>query len=202
MEKLEQMPESRWLSVDEISAYLGVKRDTVYNWISEKSMPAHRMGRLWKFRRDEVDDWIKKGGPAKWAAAPGRRIGHQLPGPDYDENVMKQRMNGIMLNEQDKRILEKLKGLLQREVKLHQLILFGSRARGNAASDSDMDVLVIVDEPVTQQLRDRVSRCAWQAGFDEGIVVASVLYTHEEWENGPERFSPFAETVRSEGILL
>jgi excisionase family DNA binding protein len=52
----------RWLSVDEIAAYLGIKRDTVYKWISEKQMPAHRMGRLWKFRKDEVDEWVKTGG--------------------------------------------------------------------------------------------------------------------------------------------
>ena len=54
--------EDRWLSVDEIAAYLGIKRDTVYKWIGEKQMPAHRMGRLWKFRREEVDEWVKSGG--------------------------------------------------------------------------------------------------------------------------------------------
>jgi excisionase family DNA binding protein len=54
--------EDRWLSVDEFSAYCGIKRDTVYKWINEKGMPAHRMGRLWKFRRDEVDYWVKSGG--------------------------------------------------------------------------------------------------------------------------------------------
>jgi excisionase family DNA binding protein len=54
--------EDRWLSVDEIAAYLGIKWDTVYKWISEKKMPAHRMGRLWKFKKDEVDVWVKTGG--------------------------------------------------------------------------------------------------------------------------------------------
>jgi len=54
--------EDRWLSVDEIAAYLGIKRDTVYKWIAEKKMPAHRMGRLWKFRKEEVDEWVKSGG--------------------------------------------------------------------------------------------------------------------------------------------
>lgn len=53
--------ENRWLSVDEIALYLGVKRDTVYNWIEKKNMPAHRIGRLWKFRADEIDAWIRSG---------------------------------------------------------------------------------------------------------------------------------------------
>lgn len=54
--------EDRWLSVDEIGTYLGVKRDTVYKWISEKTMPAHKIGRLWKFKTNEIDEWVRKNG--------------------------------------------------------------------------------------------------------------------------------------------
>ena len=53
--------ENRWLSVDEIAAYLGIKRDTVYKWIADNQMPAHKMGRLWKFRKEEVDECVKSG---------------------------------------------------------------------------------------------------------------------------------------------
>lgn len=56
--------DDRWLSVDEIADYLGLSKDTVYTWISGKGMPAHRVGRLWKFKRDEVDRWVKAGGAA------------------------------------------------------------------------------------------------------------------------------------------
>ncbi len=57
--------EDRWLSVDEIAAYLGVKRDTIYKWIDERSLPAHRLGRLWKFKKEHVDDWVLKGNAAE-----------------------------------------------------------------------------------------------------------------------------------------
>ena len=53
--------EDRWLSVDEMAGYLGVRRDTIYRWINDKGMPAHRIGRLWKFKKDEVDEWVRKG---------------------------------------------------------------------------------------------------------------------------------------------
>lgn len=56
--------EDRWLSVDEVAAYLGVKRDTVYKWIERKQMPAKKVGRLWKFKRDQVDEWINTGDAA------------------------------------------------------------------------------------------------------------------------------------------
>jgi len=41
-----RMMEDRWLSVDEIADHLGIKRDTVYKWISERKMPGHKIGRL------------------------------------------------------------------------------------------------------------------------------------------------------------
>lgn len=55
----------RWLSVDEIADYLGVSRDTVYAWVSKKDMPGHRVDRLWKFKTDEVDGWVREGGAAR-----------------------------------------------------------------------------------------------------------------------------------------
>jgi excisionase family DNA binding protein len=56
--------EDRWLSVDEIATHLGIKRDTVYRWIDKHAMPCHRMGRLWKFKKDQVDAWVEAGGAA------------------------------------------------------------------------------------------------------------------------------------------
>ena len=50
----------RYLSVAEICTYLGIKRDTDYKYISEKDMPAHRLGKLWKFKVSEVDEWVKR----------------------------------------------------------------------------------------------------------------------------------------------
>lgn len=57
--------EDRWLSVGEICKYLGVSNDTVYRWIDRRNLPAHRIGRLWKFKKDEVDEWVKAGGAAE-----------------------------------------------------------------------------------------------------------------------------------------
>ena len=55
------MIDDRWLSVDEIAVYLGVKRDTVYKWIERESMLAQKVGPLWKFRQSEVDEWVTSG---------------------------------------------------------------------------------------------------------------------------------------------
>lgn len=55
----------RWYSMKEICEYLGTGRDTVLSWINEKHMPAHKVGRMWKFKTSEVDQWIKDGKAAE-----------------------------------------------------------------------------------------------------------------------------------------
>jgi len=66
------MMEDRWLSVEEIAEYLGVSKDTVYSWVTTKKMPAHRVGRLWKFKKDAVDAWVESGGAAASRASASR----------------------------------------------------------------------------------------------------------------------------------
>ena len=63
----------RWLSVEEIAAHLGVNPDTVYKWIERKKMPAHKVGRLWKFQATEVDAWIRDGRASESVSGAGER---------------------------------------------------------------------------------------------------------------------------------
>jgi len=50
------------MSADVIAEQLGVTKDSVYTWIAKRDMPAHRVGRLWKFQVTEVDDWVRNSG--------------------------------------------------------------------------------------------------------------------------------------------
>lgn len=54
--------EERWVDVAEVAAHLGVRRESVYRWIDAKGLPAHRVGRLLRFRLSEIDDWVRSGG--------------------------------------------------------------------------------------------------------------------------------------------
>ncbi len=53
-----------WVSMKDITKYLDVSRETVLQWISNRSMPASKVGRLWKFKISEVDEWIRSRGAA------------------------------------------------------------------------------------------------------------------------------------------
>jgi excisionase family DNA binding protein len=51
-----------WVSVDDVAAHIGVAKDSVYRWIEGKGLPAHRIGKLWKFKLSEIDDWVRADG--------------------------------------------------------------------------------------------------------------------------------------------
>ncbi|MGD9695785.1 MAG: helix-turn-helix domain-containing protein [Thermoleophilia bacterium] len=59
-----------WLSADDIAAHLGITKDTVYTWIAEKAMPAHKVGRLWKFQASEIDAWVRAGSASSDSQTP------------------------------------------------------------------------------------------------------------------------------------
>lgn len=54
--------DDRWIGIEEAANYLDVNKDTIRNWIRKnKDIPAHKIGKLWKFKKSELDDWIKSG---------------------------------------------------------------------------------------------------------------------------------------------
>ena len=51
----------KWSSLKDITEYLGVSRESIFQWIENRGMPGHKVGRLWKFKISEIDEWIKSG---------------------------------------------------------------------------------------------------------------------------------------------
>ena len=99
-------------------------------------------------------------------------------------------------------ILGKFTALLRQRVLVHRVIFYGSRARGDAHPQSDLDVVVILGDAAGAGAEEAVSACAWESGFDQGVVVTSVVFTRSEWEDGPERESLFVKAVQAEGVVM
>jgi len=58
--RIKMAAEERWVGVDDVAAHLGVAKDSVYRWIDERGLPAHRVGRLFRFKLSEIDDWVRQ----------------------------------------------------------------------------------------------------------------------------------------------
>ena len=53
--------DDRYYSMPEIMECIGASRDSILRWIATKDMPAHKVGKNWKFKISEIDEWIKSG---------------------------------------------------------------------------------------------------------------------------------------------
>ena len=59
--KKSNLIEDKWHSISEIADYLGIRRETVYVWLNKKGLPGHRIGKFWRFKQAEVDEWVHSG---------------------------------------------------------------------------------------------------------------------------------------------
>lgn len=59
---MENITAEKWISIDEAASHLGVKPVTIRDWIRKgKDIPAHKIGKQWKFRVSELDNWVQSG---------------------------------------------------------------------------------------------------------------------------------------------
>ena len=66
-------PEEGWVGIERVAAHLEVARDSVYRWVESRGLPAHRVGRLLRFKLSEVDEWVRAGGSGGPQAEVARR---------------------------------------------------------------------------------------------------------------------------------
>jgi len=105
------------------------------------------------------------------------------------------------MQEKDLRVIEKFKLLVSQKVKVLEIRVFGSRARGDATAESDLDVLVVVDY-LDHSIERYISDCAWEAGFPEDVIVMPILISMDTLKNSPMRESVFIKNVFREGITV
>lgn len=59
---MEQKYNDNWINIDEAAEYLGIKTVTLRGWIKKDStLPAHKIGKQWKFKKSQLDEWVKSG---------------------------------------------------------------------------------------------------------------------------------------------
>lgn len=59
---MQELSDDKWIGIEEAANYLSVNKDTIRNWIKRNNgIPAHKIGKLWKFKKSELDQWIKSG---------------------------------------------------------------------------------------------------------------------------------------------
>jgi len=106
----------------------------------------------------------------------------------------------IFMNKKAKKIAGSFKRLLDERIGESEVIIFGSQARGDAKTGSDLDLCVIIEKN-SRAIQNQILDCAWEVGFQYGIVIAPLIYSKRDWA-GIMSQSPIVQSIRSEGIKL
>lgn len=106
------------------------------------------------------------------------------------------------LKENQQEILQRCKEIILEVVPTAQLILYGSRARGEAMADSDYDLLVIIDDPISWQLERIIGDRTYELELETDSVLSIQFISSEAWNSRSYQSLPFHQNVVRDGISI
>lgn len=104
------------------------------------------------------------------------------------------------MKEQDKFLL-KIKHSIEKEDASAEIILFGSRARGDNTTTSDWDILILINNNETLDFEDRFRNNLYDIELESGQIISPIVYSKEYWMS-KLKYSPLFKSVNKEGIRL
>jgi predicted nucleotidyltransferase len=104
-----------------------------------------------------------------------------------------------MLSDRDARVAGEFATRVRGRFPEARTWVFGSRARGTPAADSDLDVCIAVDR-LDDEVDRAIMRIAWEVGLDHDILISTVTYATSELTAGPCSESPLVRVIQEEGV--
>lgn len=105
-------------------------------------------------------------------------------------------------NPETAKTLQRIKSAVRAVTPKADIVLYGSRARGDAGRSSDWDLLILVDPPLTNELTREIRDRLFDIELETDNIITSIIRTRKEWSSEHYAAIPFKQAVESEGIIL
>ena len=108
----------------------------------------------------------------------------------------------ILLTNEEKSLLRQCRHAVQTVDPDAEVVLYGSRARGEAREDSDFDLLILSDNPATLKDEDTFRQALYPIELETGAVITVILVNREQWQTSLYQAMPLHQNVQRDGIRL
>jgi len=105
------------------------------------------------------------------------------------------------MNSEQKIVLARIKKQVKEIDPLADIILYGSRARGDSRPDSDWDILILINSPADIETEKIFRHKLYDVELDLGEAVSTYVYNKQEW-NSKYWMTPLFKNISNEGILI
>ena len=102
----------------------------------------------------------------------------------------------------DIELLQRCKKAIRHVASDADVVLDGSRARGDEREDSDYDILILINGPVDMVLEEKILGNVYPLELESGNVLTLIIYSKQQWDLPLYRAMPFHKNVDREGVLL
>ncbi len=106
------------------------------------------------------------------------------------------------ITDTEKEAIRNLYTKIKDELYVDRIILFGSKARGDAEEYSDVDLLVLTNKTKTRNDREKLSEIAADINIDYGVALSCLYFNLSEWEQGDNVNPSLKDNVEKEGIVI
>lgn len=196
-----------WMSVQEAAEYLGVARSTIYRWAKEDRLPIYKLAKgVARVRAQDLMRFVREARPLYGEGKvvteePQERAWQGNPWREDTGSKVQEFIKANKIGPREE-LLRRVRMAVREIEPEAQIILYGSRARGDAAPDSDWDFLILLDGPVDHRRATAVRHRLYQVEWDCGEVLSSIVRSRDEWNSTRYRLTPLHAEVEREGIPL
>jgi uncharacterized protein len=101
-----------------------------------------------------------------------------------------------------KELISQIRRAIQQVEPDAEIILYGSRSRGDYQKDSDWDFLILVDGAATDERTDRIRHKLYEIEWESGDIISAIVRSREQWDSDLYQTMPFHQRVQKEGVHL
>ncbi|MBM3708323.1 MAG: helix-turn-helix domain-containing protein [Actinobacteria bacterium] len=177
------MDKNEIMTIKDISLYLKINEKTVYKLAKKNLLPGIKIGGMYRFKKDAVDNWIMNS---------GKKVAE----------TKTKNLDNLDLKEKEKKALLELKKALFNSFSISEIILYGSKARGNFDKESDIDVLVILNAKVNDDLREKIFSLSFKIEMKYDVIFGIIVESKDFWISPLAKAMPIHKNIYTEGVII